>query len=260
MEKGHFIWTEANPFSLEGNGTAILMLHGFSASPSELRLLADGLNWLGYSVRAPLLPGHGSDPRRLNSTRAEDWKDAVARELAQMRANSDRVVVIGLSMGGLLALWMVEEGLTSAETFVINPALEVRNPLSRLAGPIGKVCRFLPKKKDEESERLAAMGRFAYEVVPVKAFRELDRLRREVITGRDALTLHPPVCFQSRNDPAVVSSAVAGFWEDLPGAELIWLEESKHVATMGPEVGLIVTAIDERLRHVKGEDSRAADL
>ena len=64
---------DGNSFYHQGNSTGFLLIHGFTASTAEVRPLADRLTELGYTVSAPLLPGHNTHPDDLNKTKWQDW-------------------------------------------------------------------------------------------------------------------------------------------------------------------------------------------
>lgn len=95
----------AEPFYLKGNnGKAVLLVHGYTGTPSQMRLLGDYLNALGYTVYAPLLPGHGTTPEDLQEMEAEDWYKEVAIAYENLSKYFSRIAIMGVSMGGLLAL------------------------------------------------------------------------------------------------------------------------------------------------------------
>src|SRR5215213_10799816 len=88
----------AEGFTLEGtNGRALLLLHGFGDTPQTLRYLGERLHAEGFTVRAPLLPGHGRGLRDFAAASAEDYARAAREELARLRAQASWVGVIGLS-------------------------------------------------------------------------------------------------------------------------------------------------------------------
>jgi carboxylesterase len=97
------------PFHHAGNRTGVLLIHGFGGSPVEVQPLAEGLAKEGYTVDVPLLPGHGTTPRDFASTKNEHYLTAVRSRLQSLRAECDRVFVVGFSMGGLLALQLERE-------------------------------------------------------------------------------------------------------------------------------------------------------
>lgn len=102
------------PFFLEGSGehadTVVLLIHGFTGSPSEFRRLGYYLNDLGYTVKAILLPGHGTTPEDMIHTGFLDWWRGVKDEFEELRQEGyQRVIPIGHSMGGLLSLKLAME-------------------------------------------------------------------------------------------------------------------------------------------------------
>src|SRR4051812_28032023 len=63
----------AESFFLPGGPTGVLLLHGFTSSPAEVRPLGDFLAAQGYTVYSPLLAGHGTAPEDLRGTTWRDW-------------------------------------------------------------------------------------------------------------------------------------------------------------------------------------------
>jgi carboxylesterase len=99
----------SEPFFFPGDSTGCLCLHGFTASPAELRWLGQDLAAQGCTVYGPRLPGHGTDPRDLNRHRWKDWYAAALDGYHLLRGQCERVFVIGHSMGGLLALLVASQ-------------------------------------------------------------------------------------------------------------------------------------------------------
>ena len=91
-------------FYLPGGSRGILLVHGFTGSPPEMRPIADYLNQRGISVSAPLLPGHGTSVKDMNRCKWTDWANATENALKELRSKCKSVFVGGLSMGSLLAL------------------------------------------------------------------------------------------------------------------------------------------------------------
>jgi len=98
------------PFMLEGhNGRALLLLHGSGDTPQSLRYLAERLHAAGYTVYAPLLPGHGRSPRAFTQVSAGSYLAAARDALAELRTKASWVGVVGLSMGGAIAPQLAAE-------------------------------------------------------------------------------------------------------------------------------------------------------
>lgn len=116
------------PFEFEGTtDVAVLMLHGFTGTPVTLRHWGEALNQRGWTVRAPLLPGHGTRWEDLRGIRWQDWYNAAEQALLDLNSDHDRVFVAGLSMGAALSLRLAAlhpdrvSGLTIVNPPVLRP-------------------------------------------------------------------------------------------------------------------------------------------
>lgn len=87
----------------------MLLIHGYTGSPAELKLLGEYLNKKGYSVFGVRLPGHGTTPEELNKTNWPLWYDAVRKAHEELSQCCSEISVVGLSMGGLLAMKLAAE-------------------------------------------------------------------------------------------------------------------------------------------------------
>lgn len=95
---------DAVPFRFDGDGRGVLLVHGFTGTPFEMRFLGEYLAGRGYSVLGPRLAGHCGTPADLGCTGWRDWYASVDRAFEELRGRVERVAVVGLSLGGLLAL------------------------------------------------------------------------------------------------------------------------------------------------------------
>lgn len=93
-------------FFSEGDGHAVLLLHGLSSSPLELRYLARYLQKEGFTVCAPVIAGYSAGSP---VSTMEQWVEGALREYDALAAKYERVSVCGLSIGGALALRVIRE-------------------------------------------------------------------------------------------------------------------------------------------------------
>ncbi|MBB6366241.1 MULTISPECIES: alpha/beta fold hydrolase [unclassified Xanthomonas] len=100
---------ESAEFHFEGGRNGVLLIHGLTGTPSEMRLLGKSLNREGFSVHGVQLAGHCGDEDDLLATSWRDWYASVEAAAARMRPQVDRLFVAGLSMGALLALRLAQE-------------------------------------------------------------------------------------------------------------------------------------------------------
>ena len=91
-------------FFFEGGRNGVLLIHGLTGTPMEMRLLGKGLNRAGYTVHGMQLAGHCGDVDDLLATGWRDWYASVEQAADALRGKVDRLFVGGLSMGALLAL------------------------------------------------------------------------------------------------------------------------------------------------------------
>lgn len=90
----------AEPFSHLGARTGVLLVHGFTSTPYDLRACGDYLHAHGLAVEAPLLAGHGTAPEDLAQTRLGDWLGSIQAATHRLRSRCDRVFALGISLSG----------------------------------------------------------------------------------------------------------------------------------------------------------------
>ncbi len=240
----------AEPLSRAGHGKnerlGVLVLHGFTGSPVSVKPLAELLSKRGFAIEVPLLPGHGTQPRDLLPTRYADWRAEALAALQRLRARTQRVFAVGLSMGGTLVLDLAtREALDGAVTInaqildrsglivKLAPIIEKLVPLAP-ASAAGLIKNDIKKGGDEQ----------AYEWVAAAAGNSLVRALPEV-RGRLKDLKIPLLVIYSRDDHSVPpenSKAIPG----LVGSErvsVLELTDSYHVATLDNDLPLL----DERI-------------
>jgi alpha-beta hydrolase superfamily lysophospholipase len=96
----------ADPDRREATPLAVVYLHGFSASRVETAPLADSVAAaLGANLFYTRLTGHGRDGPAMADASVEAWLDDADEALRAGAALGERVVLVGSSTGGTLALW-----------------------------------------------------------------------------------------------------------------------------------------------------------
>ena len=99
-------------YLLPGHGqharTGVLLIHGLTGTPNEMRVLARGLNRQGFTVYAVQLAGHCGSMEQLAATPWQSWLGSASRGADLLARYVDRVVVGGLSMGAVLALGLAQ--------------------------------------------------------------------------------------------------------------------------------------------------------
>jgi carboxylesterase len=225
---------DPSPFYLPGGPTGILLIHGFTGAPPEMRLVGDYFHRAGLTVSAPLLPGHGSTIEDMNHCKWTDWVDHVERTYQQLRAQCERVFVAGLSMGSLLTLYLAAHHPNLSGAIAYSPATWVAD--SRL--PFSTAARYVVKSRakgtdtdlvDPEAEKLL----WCYDRQPVPAASQLYALILRVRKLLPQLT--PPLLVVYSAGDRAIHPASAERTVALAGSKdkrIIKLEESGHVITV----------------------------
>jgi carboxylesterase len=92
-------------YFMEGtNGKGVLLIHGLTGIPAEMKFVSRLLHRAGYSVYAPLLAGHGIDKETLMKTRWQDWLESVLQAAQELHKEVQSVYTAGICVGGKLGM------------------------------------------------------------------------------------------------------------------------------------------------------------
>ncbi len=89
-----------------GNREAVILVHGLTGAPDEMRFIAKKLHMEGYDVYCPLLAGHGADYATIMPTGWKDWLGTLTQTYDQIRGDYERIHLAGICVGGMLGLLM----------------------------------------------------------------------------------------------------------------------------------------------------------
>jgi carboxylesterase len=193
---------------------------------------AEHLAAADYTVRLPLLPGHGSTWQETNRSTWADWYRAVETAYDEVAARCDIVFAAGLSMGGTLVTRLAElHGDRIAGLVLVNPSYATERFDAKFARYIGWALRSRPaiasdiKKPDT---REAALDR-----TPVQAFASLQRLWKLTLADLPRITA-PILLYRSREDHVVepLSARLLQAGTTATTVREVVLDDSYHVATL----------------------------
>lgn len=156
-----------------GARTAALLVHGFGATPWEMRLLADFLAGAGIASLAVRLPGHGTSPEDLAGRRWEEWSETVIAGHQLLCKDFPSVYGMGMSTGCLLLL--ATAAATQLRGLVLfSPYLRLLHWLTPYAGWLRWVYPYHEKHDEEEAD-----GHY-YSRRPVAGIHQINRLMRSL--------------------------------------------------------------------------------
>ncbi|MDX1518716.1 MAG: alpha/beta fold hydrolase, partial [Gammaproteobacteria bacterium] len=206
MESGRpFFYLPEFPQS-DRQAMGILLVHGFLASPAEMKPVAEKLLAEGYPVYGVRLAGHGTSPADLRERSWQDWLASVQRGYEILASRVDTICMLGFSTGGALSLLHAADQPEDLQgVIVINPPMKFRNRKMKFVPILHGVSRIvrwssslegvIPYRRNEPEH-----PRINYRNVPVRGLYELmqlkNRLRQRLDQVRCACLI-----IQSSDDP-----------------------------------------------------------
>ena len=234
----------AEPWSHIGTSAhGALVLHGFTGNPGSMRGVAEALAAAGYHVEMPLLPGHGTTVADMLPTRWVDWAGAAESAYQQLAQRAERIVVVGLSMGGALTLRVGADHPEVAGLVCINPATQPQAPevVEMLQGMIDAGTDIIPGIGSDIADPDAHES--AYDGTPLAPLLSFvnDGL---VPLSAEYPNMRQPLLLMNSPQDHVVEPAQAEFLAANYGGPLerITLERSYHVATQDYDKDIIFEA------------------
>lgn len=215
----------------------MLALHGFGGTPFEMKLVVEVAEELGLAAYAPLLPGHGTHASDLARTAFADWARAGESAFQSLLGDSRRVVVIGLSMGSLIAAQLAATHKTEVCALgMLANATRLHSPFPALALRVVdwlKIRDFsVPKVGADIGDPEARATHPSYGLQPIHGAIEVVRAgqRTEKILG--GITVPALIAHGKRDRVCPVANA-ARVARLLGSTEkrLVILPESHHIIT-----------------------------
>lgn len=252
---------QPHAFHYAGGPTAVLLIHGLTGTPAELKLVAKGLARAGYSVYGVQLAGHCGSEADLTATGWKDWLASALDAFDRIRQHHDSVFVGGLSMGALLALMVASHRAErAAGCLLYSPTMfydgwSVPRGSVLLHGAIllglGRFFRFRENYPyGIKDDRLRARVQAAMESgrseeagllhMPGRSLAQLLYLIRDLKPRLPGLRL-PALILHAREDDVTSIRNASYLAARLGGnVEKILLENSYHMITLDQERELVI--------------------
>jgi carboxylesterase len=226
----------AEPFSFSGGRIGCLLVHGFTGTPKEMRLMGDHLKQQGHTVLGIRLAGHATTWQDLARTRWWDWLASVEDGLNLLKGCTEEQYLMGLSLGGVLSL-------LSATRYPVRGVVAMSTPFGLPNDPrihfMNILTMLQPKMKKGEDVFFNKEAKATHVALPftpsrammevVKAIKELQRVLPDVKV--------PTLLVQSRLDSVVPAGSLDGIYANIGSADKtsLWVENSGHVITEEPD-------------------------
>ena len=259
---------DKSAFFFPGEGVSVLLIHGFTGTPYEMRYLGERLAARGVRVLGVKLAGHAGEPWELGLTGPDNWYESVVRGLEELRNYGEPAVAVGLSMGAVLAARLAADqreaiaglAMLAPGFFVPPPAmlgLRVASLFGSLAGKIylyngdGSDIHDAAARRIHPKCRLMPLG---------AAVRLLDL--SAIVRPMLARIAQPALVIHSKNDHTCpIRRNLDYVMKHLGSAEkrAIELDESYHVITVDSEKERVADEVIEfALRFRVAPQRRAA--
>lgn len=217
------------PYYCPGSQIGCLLIHGFTSTPAELRLIAQNLSKAGYTTHGILLAGHGTEPEDLLHINYEDWIESAQQGINHLKKHCKKIIVIGHSLGGLLALQMAARNKIDG-VVTIAAALKPTNRKTRLAWFLKHFRTYtsLPSKKSTSEQQKYLLH---YPYFPIRAVAELQKLANHTKGILSQITTDALI-IQTSDDQTVRPESADIIQRKLSSTnkECFWLEEGTHSA------------------------------
>ncbi|MCZ8513936.1 alpha/beta fold hydrolase [Paenibacillus filicis] len=232
------LYKSTEPFVFEGAGetasTELLMIHGFTGSPSEFRRLGYYMNDLGYTVRAVLLPGHGTTPEDMIRTGWDDWWGHVLDTYDAIRDRErKRIIAVGHSMGGLLALKLSMDRKLDGVISLASPVF-----LTSRKTILAVLLQFFIKYVDKKPTAAAHLLEEActYEKAPLPCVVALRKLLKLVKSSLNQVKA-PVMVAQGERDGLVLPRSAEYIYGHVssPFRELAYYPKTSHAILLDEE-------------------------
>ncbi len=236
------------------------MIHGFTAAPKEMRLLGEFLNQRGHTCLGIRLTGHGTNPEAMIRSRYTDWIASVEDGYHLLRGVSQEIFLVGLSMGGALAL-------VASTKFEVNGVAALSTPYGLpqdyptwfLRG-FSKIKKFQPKGKGKPGsgwfDQDAYREQISYSQNPVRSSAELRELLREMREALLGVTV-PVLLMHSKDDKYILPENLERIYAGLVNASdktKLYVAGSGHVVTKDAARQQVFESVFQFIERVGGND------
>lgn len=229
------IMSGAESFFFKGtNERAVLLLHGYTGAPSEMRLLGEYLNSKGFTVKCVLLPGHGTTPEDLNETTTDDWYAEAEHACCELLSSHSKVMVAGLSMGGLLTIRIASQ-LPIERAAILAAPIYLQDKRVPLFPILRYFVKYLPKQKRNYHE--AAKYNVAYDKMPTKPIGSILQMIKTAKAEYIPKIEIPCLVMQSKIEHTVAHKSAQYIYDNIKSKvkKLVWFEHCGHILTLDNE-------------------------
>lgn len=244
---------ELKPFFFQAGKRAVLLLHGFTGSSSDVRMLGRYLEKQGYTCHAPHYKGHGVPPEELIETSPDEWWQDVLKGYTTLKeAGYDEIAVVGLSLGGVFSLKLsLMQPVKGIVTMCSPMTMRTTDKMFEGVVKYAKDYKRFEGKQEPQIEQ-------EVEVIRTKGMPSLPQLQQLVHDVRQELDMvyAPILVIQSKNDEIIDPQSAHTIYEEVESLnkQIKWFEHSGHVITLDKEKQLLHETVYDFLQSLDWEN------
>ena len=222
------------PFTLEGDRRAVLLLHGFTGSTKDVKKLGQYLNKQGYTCHAPMYRGHGLSAEEILKYGAKYWWEDVTRGYHHLKElGYEEIAVVGISLGGVFTLKVGAE-------FPVKGVVSMCAPIKRKSkdGLFERLYNYAKAYKQFEGKDEEQIEKELEELkkLPQNAIEEVQKMIQH--TSDEIEEIHAPtLVLQGKLDDSLYQESAPFIYDtvETDDKEIIWYQNSGHIITLGKE-------------------------
>ena len=217
----------------------IILVHGFTGSPASMRPWAHYFQELGYTIRVPRIPGHGTKWEDLNQVKWQEWPDRVQRDIDDLSKTCEKIFICGLSMGGGNTLYVAAKNQgTISGIVLVNPMIHIPGVKIKFGRLWAKLKAGMPSVGDDIKK--PGVTEWGYDVLPTAGVVQLYEFLKKSRSYLGSVKT-PLLLFHSVDDHVLEVTNTEIIMEEIGSNEKnrIELLNSYHVATMDFDAEMI---------------------
>ena len=226
------------PFFIKSHGIkegkkGILLIHGFPASPAEMKPLGESLHDHGHTVYGVRLKGHGTSPYDMEETPWEEYVKSIEQGYKVLSLCCTEIIVVGFSVGAVIALDLASQSRDNVRGVVsISASIEVEgmdNTAFFLSAQMDKLITLIPGVKSKFIEWDTESPDINYRSVPLQKLTELKNYIEKVKEQLKAVSV-PLLIIQATDDPLVKKRSAEIIYETVSSKkkEIYWHQSDRH--------------------------------
>jgi carboxylesterase len=243
---------DVRAFDLGEGDIGVLLVHGFTGTPVEMRFLGDQLAESGFRVNGMLLPGHGTRVDDLDRTTWREWADAVEDAFDTLALSCRRVAVVGQSLGGLLALHLASRRSDVAAVGSLATPLWLEGLSARVAkwaasGALRGISAVPKLYGSDCRDPRVRRENPAYDAIPMHGLAQLAEYMHVASDALDKIRA-PVLVVHGMHDHTAPVACAARIAERTSAVRVRILPRSYHLITADVERDIVAAEVRELLR------------